>query len=159
IGELERFFLIVRDENAGDMDAVVQSAQPAAQIAAHARIERTERLIEQQDRRLDCERARERDALALPAGELRGIALREIAELDEIEQLGDAALQLRASRPSPPAPHAKAERDVLEHGEMTEQRIVLEYESDVALARGDLRDVASFEAHAAAIGKFEAGDH
>ena len=91
IGQLERFFLIVRYKNARHVNAIVQPAQPAAQVAAHARVERTERLVEQQDFGFDRERARERDALALSARKLRGIALRELAELDQLEQLARRA--------------------------------------------------------------------
>ena len=49
---------------------VVDLAQPAAQLAAHLRVERAERLVEQQHLRLDRQRAGQRDALALAAGEL-----------------------------------------------------------------------------------------
>ena len=54
----------------GDVQLVVQAAQPAAQLLAHLGVERAERLVEQQHARLDGQRAGERDALALAAGEL-----------------------------------------------------------------------------------------
>ena len=76
------------------MRFVVQAAQPDPQLLAHARIERAERLVEQQDLGVDRECAGQAHALSLPAGELRGIALRETAELDELEQFGDALLDL-----------------------------------------------------------------
>ena len=66
VGEFERFLLIVRHEHARDVELVVQLAQPAPQVLAHARVERAERLVEQQHARPHRERARERDALALP---------------------------------------------------------------------------------------------
>ena len=75
----------------------MQPAQPAAQLAAHARVERAERLVEQQHARLHRERARERDALALAAGELRRHAPREPLELHQVEQLVHARLDLRLS--------------------------------------------------------------
>ena len=89
VGDFERFFLIVRDEDAGDVDVVVQLAQPAAQLLAHLGVERAERLVEQQHARLDGERAGQRDALALAAGELRRIAAGLVLQLDEVEQLVD----------------------------------------------------------------------
>ncbi len=64
-------FLVVGDEQRGDVQLVVQAAQPAAQLLAHLGVERAERLVEQQHARLDGERAGERDALALAAGKLR----------------------------------------------------------------------------------------
>ena len=54
------------------MDLVVQAAQPRPQLRADLRVERAERLVEQQHPRLDRERAGERHALALAAGELVG---------------------------------------------------------------------------------------
>ena len=60
-----------------------------AQLLAHAGVERAERLVEQEHVRLDRERAGERHPLALAAGELRGIALGEAAQLHELEQLVD----------------------------------------------------------------------
>ena len=57
------------------MHLVVEAAQPGAQLLANARVERAERLVEQQHLRLDGERARERHPLPLAARELRRIAL------------------------------------------------------------------------------------
>ena len=71
VGELERLFLIVRDEHARQTDLVVQAPQPAAQLLPHFRVERAERLVEQQHRRLHRERARQRHSLPLASGELR----------------------------------------------------------------------------------------
>ena len=71
VGDLERFLLIVRDEHAGHVNLVVETPQPAPQLLPHLRIERAERLVEQQHLRLDRQGARERDALALAAGKLR----------------------------------------------------------------------------------------
>ena len=96
VGELERLVLVVGDEDGGVAGLVVDLAQPAAQLLAHLGVERAEGLVEQQHPRLDRERAGERDALALAAGELAGIAPGEAAELDEIEELADAAVDLGA---------------------------------------------------------------
>src|SRR6185436_13797378 len=70
VGDLERLFLVVRHEHTGDVELVVQAAQPAAQILAYLGVERSERLIEQQDTRLDRERSCQCNALALPARKL-----------------------------------------------------------------------------------------
>jgi len=53
VGELERLFLIVRDEDAGDFDLVVEPPQPSAQFLTHLGVERSERLVQQQDFWLD----------------------------------------------------------------------------------------------------------
>ena len=68
----------------------MQAAQPGAQLLAHAGVERAERLVEQQHLRLDGERAGERHPLALAARELVRVALAEVREPDEVQQLLDA---------------------------------------------------------------------
>ena len=90
IGDLEGFLLIVGDEDAGDVNLVVQPAQPLAQLLAHLRVERAERLVEQQHLRRGGQRAGQGDALALAAGELRRHLVAEALELDQAQQLVDA---------------------------------------------------------------------
>ena len=66
----------------------VQPAQLLLQPGARDRVERAERLVHQQHRRVGGECPREPDALALAAGELRRVALRVgLLEPDEVEQL------------------------------------------------------------------------
>ncbi len=89
VGDLHRLFLVVGDEHGGDVHLVVQPAQPVAQLLADLRVERTERLVEQQHLRLDGERAGQRHALPLAAGELRRVAVGELLEVHELEQLVD----------------------------------------------------------------------
>ena len=72
VGDLHRLLLVVRDEDRRHVHLVVEPAQPLAQLGADAGVERAERLVEEQDPRLDGQRAGERHALALPAGELAG---------------------------------------------------------------------------------------
>ena len=122
------------DEDAGDVQLVVQPAQPAAQLLAHLGVERAERLVQQQHLGLDRERAGERDALALAAGELRGIAVGQPVELHQLEQLVHLARGSAPRRALAARLHAQAERDVLEHRHVAEQRVVLEHEADLALA-------------------------
>ena len=54
------------------MHLVVEAPQPGAQLLAHARVERAERLVEEEHLRLDRERAGEGHPLALAARELAG---------------------------------------------------------------------------------------
>ena len=74
VRDIERLRLVVGDQHGGDVHLVVQPAQPGPQILANLGVQRTERLVEQQHLRIDRERARQRHALTLPAGELVGIA-------------------------------------------------------------------------------------
>ena len=65
VGDLERLLLVVRDEQAGHVDLVVQPAEPGAQLVADLGVERTERLVEQQDLGPRRQRPRQRHPLAL----------------------------------------------------------------------------------------------
>jgi hypothetical protein len=94
---------------------VVQPPQPAAQLLAHLGVERAERLVEQQHLRLDRERAGERDALPLPARELRGIAVGQPSSCTSSSSSFTAPRSLRSAGRSLARPHAQAEGDVLEH--------------------------------------------
>ena len=73
VGHRERFFLVVRHHDGGDAEPALQRLDLVAQAQPHARIERGERLVEQQQAGRGRERARERDALLLAAGELHRI--------------------------------------------------------------------------------------
>ena len=71
VGERQRLLAVVRDVDRGDADAPLQRAQLVAQLEAHLVVEVRHRLVEQQQMRIDRQRAAERDALALAAGQLR----------------------------------------------------------------------------------------
>ena len=75
VGDLHRLVLVVRHEDGRDVDDVVELPEPLAQLGADARVERAERLVEEQHLRLGRERAGEAHALALAAGELRRVAV------------------------------------------------------------------------------------
>ena len=82
---------IVRDEDVGEAEAPLQVAQQVEHLRLDRDVERRDRLVADDQLRLDRERAGDRDALALAAGELVRIALREARlEPDQLQQLGDA---------------------------------------------------------------------
>ena len=71
--------------------------------AAQRGIERAERLVEQHHRRPDRQRPRERDALLLAARELVGIALLQLAQPHQVEQLTHPrAIAARSPKPMLP---------------------------------------------------------
>ena len=70
VGDLHRLFLVVRDDHRRRVRLVVEAAEPLPQLGPHAGVERAERLVEQQHRRIDRERAGEPHALPLAAREL-----------------------------------------------------------------------------------------
>ena len=119
---------------------------------AQLQIERAQRLIEQQHLGLIDERTRQRDALTLAAGKLRRAAFALHAELHEVEHLARA---LRARR-RVDAAYARTVGDVLQHGHVREQRVVLEHGVDVAVVGRHGRHVLAVEQHLPAIGRVEA---
>ena len=64
------FFLIVCHEDRGDVQFVVQLAQPATQFLAHLGIECAKRFIQQQHSRFNGQRARQCDTLTLATAKL-----------------------------------------------------------------------------------------
>ena len=70
------------DDHEGDPDLVLQAHQLELHLLAQLLVERRERLVEQQHLGPLDQRAGERDALALAAGELIGLALLEALEPD-----------------------------------------------------------------------------
>ena len=145
-------------EDGGVAGLVVDLAEPLAELLADLRVEGAEGLVEEEDARFDRERAGERDALALAAGELLRIALVEARELDEVEELHRAAADFLARRPGLARADLEAERDVLEHRHVAEERVGLEDEADVAVLHGLRRCVLVAEEDAAGGRRLEAGD-
>ena len=105
-----------------------QLAQLLLQLVAHHRIERAERLIEEQHVRIEHERPHQAHALALSAGEIVRLAAQRLErQLHEIGELGDALLD--PSRVAGQSP--RDQRDVRGRGQMRKQAARL---NDVANA-------------------------
>src|SRR5450759_1451937 len=154
LGERERFRLVVRDEERRQARLVVKPQEPLAELEAHARVEGTERLVEEEDARVYGERSREGHALPLPARQLRRAAVPEAVELDAVEELVRPLSSLLARN----APHAQAEDHVLAHGEVSEERIALEHEADSPLLDRHVRHVLAVQENAARIWLLEPRD-
>ena len=87
----------MRHRDGEDVETLLQFADLATQLGAHLSIERRNRLVQQQKARLDRHCAGRRHALLLVAGALIGIAVGELAQADEAEQL-DGALRMSMVR-------------------------------------------------------------
>ena len=137
-----------------DPELELDPADLLAQRHAHLRVERGERLVEQQHARLDRERARQGDALLHAARELVRIALARVPEPDELEQLAD---------PLPPvglrlAPDPQPVLDVLLGGHVREEAVGLEDHPHVALVGRRARQVLPVDDDPSGVGLVEAGD-
>ena len=80
----------------------LQLAQQVEDPGLHGDVERRHRLVGDQHARLHAQRARQPDALALPAGELVRVAVAQVpAQPDLLEQLGRRARRARRPEASP----------------------------------------------------------
>ena len=100
VAHAERLLLVVGDEDEGRPDLLLQRLQLEPQLAADFRVERAERLVEEQQRRAQDQRPGQGDALLLATGELVRAALAELAELDQLERLLHPPAALARGRPS-----------------------------------------------------------
>ena len=111
VGQRHRLFLAMGDVDEGDAELGLQALQLRAHLDAQERVERRERLVEQQDLRLGDQGARQRDALLLPAGELRRQAVRAALHATRARA---ARARLRMALGLGDAAHLQAEGDVVE---------------------------------------------
>jgi hypothetical protein len=87
--------------------AVVEVAQPAAQVAAHLGVQRPERFVQQQHARFDGQGAGQGHPLALAAGQLGREALVQPLQLHERQEVADPILDLGLARPLASRPHRR----------------------------------------------------
>ena len=105
VGQQHGLFDVVGDEEdgpGGDGLLLPQLQQFAAQVLRGEHVERGERLVHEEDFRLDHQRAREADALLHAAGEFLGIGGLEAVETDGVEH-AQAALAALLARSMPRA--------------------------------------------------------
>ena len=76
VGDRQRLLLVVGDEQCRDPDLQLDPADLVAQLGAHLRVERRQRLVQQEHLRPDRERPGQRDALLLSARDLVRVAVR-----------------------------------------------------------------------------------
>jgi hypothetical protein len=102
VGERQRLLLVVGDEHRGRLRLAQDQLELAAQPRPQRCVERRERLVEQHDLGTGRERAGERDALALAAGQLVRVAVGLVLEADELERVAGARLERAAPAPAAP---------------------------------------------------------
>ena len=147
----ERLLLVVSDEDEGDSDVLLDRLELDLHLMAELQVQGAERFVEQQDLRAIDQGARQRDPLPLAAGELRRPPVGEAGELDEGEHLVGQPPAFGATD----AAHHRAVGDVLAHGEVGKERIVLEDGIDVALVGRLGRDIRAVEENPAGRGQLE----
>ena len=149
-----RLVLVVGDVDERPGEALLQRDQLAPRLHPQPRVEIAQRLVHQEHLRLAHDRPADGDALLLPARELAWQPVEQVADLEQRHHL------LRA-RPDHLARHlatAQRELQVLPHGHVRVERVVLEDHRDVAVLRRHVGDVPPGDRDLAGRGRLEAGD-
>ena len=140
----------------------LQREQMLAHACAQRWVQRGEGFVQQQQLRVRRQRARQCHALLLSAGNLPGVAIGEVIQLERRQPMPRRVGQETTRRIAPA--RAKAERHVLAHGEMGKQRVVLKQIAHPT-RRGGQADVLvgiepglAMHRDAALIGRDQSGD-
>ena len=131
--------LVVGDVDRRHAEALVQARELGAHRDAELGVEVGERLVHEVRGGLAHHGAPHRDALALAAGELAGLAVEQLVEAEDLRDVVHAPVDLGLGRLA----HLQAERQVLAHGHVRVERVVLEHHRDVAGAGRGVGDVAA----------------
>ena len=100
VGQHQRLGLVVRDVDERRAEVRLQLLQLDLHVLAQLEIERAERLVEQQQRRLEHEAARDRHALLLAARELVDALVLRAGQADALQHRVDARARSRRA-PTP----------------------------------------------------------
>ena len=121
VGHEERLLLVVGHVHERDPDLVLDPLELKLQRLAELQVQRSERLVEQQHLGIEHQRPSERHPLLLAAAELRGAVPSRPCNptSSSISATAPVSLRLRGAALS------QSERDVLEHGQVWEQCVLL----------------------------------
>ena len=147
VGEIDRLLDIVGDEHHRLAEIGPQPQQPFLHLQLGLRIERAERLVEQNDVGVEQQRAQQGGALAHAAGQRVRIEIFEAGKPVAPQQRQRALARLAQRH----ALDLHAEDDVVEHGAPRQQQILLQHVADAADGAGC---VGAVDQHAAA-GRFQ----
>ena len=154
VGHHHGLALVMGDIDGGDADALLQIADEEAHVVAQAGVEIGERFVEQQHRGFDDQRAGERYALLLAAGQFPRIALFIAGELDHLQHGGDAPRAIHGRDLA----NLQPEGQIFRHRHVRKQRIGLEHHAEIAMLGHGMGHVAAAEQQPALGHGFEPGD-
>ena len=144
VAELDGLVDVMGDEDDGLVQFALQTQHFGLQLVADHRVDRAERLVHQQDRRVGGQRPGHADALLLTAGQLRRIAVGQLrVQPDPLEH----AQRGLACRPPGLALEHRHRGDVVDHPLMRHQAGALDDVTDAQaqLDRVDLGDVLAVD--------------
>lgn len=159
VGDTDRLVHVVGDEDDGLPEIFLQRYQLVLQRLAADRIERSERLVHQDDLRIGRQRAENADALLLPAAQLVGetVAVAFGRKSGHLKQFVRPAPHFRRR----PSEQLGNDVDILRHGEVRKERDLLDHVPDTATERHSIARPDILPADDDAPGRrfFEAVDH
>ena len=121
IAHRESLLLVMGDEDEGDPEALLELLELEAHLGPEFCVQRTQRLVEQEDLGFTDDGTCQRDTLPLAAGELRRFAIGEFLQRGHLNDSIDAALDIGGDQ----LLHSQAERNVFVDGEVREERVAL----------------------------------
>ena len=145
----------MRDEEEGDPGIALYLLELELHLFAQLLVQRAQRLVEKQNFRPQDQRASQRDALPLAAGQLRGAPLGEMAQLNLLKRFADHLL----AQVGVDLAHPQPVRDVLGDRAMRKQRVVLENGVHLTVERRGVGDVGPIQQDRSRRHILEAGDH
>ena len=154
VGHAHGFGLVMGHIDHREAQALLQFAQLAAHFLAQLGVEIGKGFVHQADLGLGDQRAPQRHALLLSAGQLRGPAIKQGRKAQQLGGFGQATRGFGRGHLA----HRQPEAYVLRHREVGKQRIVLEHHGDAALGGRQMADFAAVDAHTARGRGFQPGN-
>ncbi|MNB90144.1 hypothetical protein D3C75_371970 [compost metagenome] len=141
VGDRKGLALIVGHVQRGDVELLLQLADFIAHAASKVGVEVTQRLIKQQHFRFEDQRAGQRHALLLAAGDLVDKAVFKALQIHHGQRFLHPGFGLCAGY----AEHLQAVADVLAQRHVREQGVRLEHHADIALLNGTMGHVLAVD--------------
>ena len=130
--------LIMGDKDKGDAGFALQRLQFRPHPLAQLGVQRRQGFVQQQDLRPRRQRARQGHPLLLPARKLIGAAMLHPFQPDQFHHPGHGRGDLGLGTPQ----HPQGKADVLRHGQMRKQGVMLKHRIDRAILGRQTRDIA-----------------
>ncbi len=151
----QRLFLIVRHIDDGQAEFLLDGLDLDLELVTQLLVQGTERFVHEDDRRAVDQRPAERDPLLLTTGQLTRLAAAEPGQARDLQRLPHPPADLGLAHPA----QGERERDVLTHGHVREEQVLLEDEPQAPLLRRQPGDVTVPDGDGAGVGFAESGDH
>ena len=146
------------DEDGGDAGVALDAADLLSRLQAQAGVQVGQGLVQQQHPGHLHHGPGDGHALLLAAGHLAGLAIQQLADLHQVRRLPHPALHLLLGGTVLALEVLQGEADVLPHGQVGIQRVVLEHQAHAPKLRGQVGHVVVAEVDLAAGGLQQPGD-